>query len=119
LVFILHAPVAGYHLTFRSPAMMDEFRKLWELIDTNNISIRARCGRSAANVWADRPSRKIYTDDWQLNPRIFTYLNSMWAPTPSTSLLRKATRSFPATIPVGETPTPKPWTASIFPTTSG
>jgi hypothetical protein len=41
------------HLTSRSPAMTDEFRKLWELIDTNNINIRGRYIRSAANVRAD------------------------------------------------------------------
>jgi hypothetical protein len=44
------------HLTSRSPTMMDELRKLWELIDTNNISVRARYVRSAANVWADKLS---------------------------------------------------------------
>jgi hypothetical protein len=60
------------HLTSRSPAMMDELRKLWELIDTNNISIRARYIRFAANVSADKLSRKTDMDDWQLNPRIFT-----------------------------------------------
>jgi hypothetical protein len=54
---------------------MDELRKLWELIHTNNISIRARYIRSAANVWADILSRE--TDDWQLNPRIFTYMDSL------------------------------------------
>jgi hypothetical protein len=60
--------------------MMDELRKLWELIDTNNINIRARYIRSAANVWADRLSRETYRDDSQFNPHIFTYLNSMWGP---------------------------------------
>jgi hypothetical protein len=30
------------HLTSRSPAMMDELRKLWELIETDNISVYAR-----------------------------------------------------------------------------
>ena len=60
--------------------MMDELRKLWELIDTNDISIRARYIRSAANVWADRLSRETDRDDWQLNPRIFTYLDSQWGP---------------------------------------
>jgi hypothetical protein len=43
--------------------MMDELRKLWEIIDTNNINIRARYIRSAANVWADRLSREIDMDD--------------------------------------------------------
>jgi hypothetical protein len=51
------------HLTSRSPAMTDELRKLWELIDTNNINIRARYIRSAANVWADRLSRETDRDD--------------------------------------------------------
>jgi hypothetical protein len=60
--------------------MMDELRKLWELNDTNNISVRARHIRSAANVWADRLSRETDMDDWQLRPRIFTYLDSMWGP---------------------------------------
>jgi hypothetical protein len=54
--------------------MMDELRKLWELIDTDNISIRARYIRSAANVWADKLSRETHRDDWQLNPRITTHL---------------------------------------------
>jgi hypothetical protein len=68
------------HLTSRSPAIIDELRKHWELIVTNNISIRARYIRSAANVWADRLSRETYRDGWQLNPRIFTYLDSLWGP---------------------------------------
>jgi hypothetical protein len=45
--------VVRSHLTSRSPAIMDEFRKLLEVIDTNNASIRARYIRSPANVWAD------------------------------------------------------------------
>jgi hypothetical protein len=60
--------------------MIDELRKLWELIDTNNISIHAHYIRSAANVWADRLSRETDRDDLQLNSRIFTYLDSLWAP---------------------------------------
>jgi hypothetical protein len=110
------------HLTSRSPAMMDELRKLWELIDTYNISIHAHYIRSAANVWADRLSRDTDMDDLQLNSLIFTYLDSLWAPH---SIDRFATqgnsqaRSFPATTPTGETPPPKPWTASIFPTIVG
>jgi hypothetical protein len=60
--------------------MMDELRKLWELIDTNNINIRARYSRSAANIRADKLSRKTHKEDWQLNPRIFTYMDSLWAP---------------------------------------
>jgi hypothetical protein len=58
--------------------MMDELRKLWQLIDTNNISVRARYIRSAANVCAERLSCETDKDDRQLNLRIFTYLDSLW-----------------------------------------
>jgi hypothetical protein len=37
------------HLTSRLEAIMDELRKLREFIDTNNVDIRARYIRSAAN----------------------------------------------------------------------
>jgi hypothetical protein len=100
---------------------MDELRKLWELIDTNNISIRARYIRSAANVWADKLSRKTDRDDWQLNPRIFTYLDSSWGPHSIDMFATQGNSQLPRyhTTPAGETPPPKPWTASIFPTTDG
>jgi hypothetical protein len=60
--------------------MMDELRKLWKLIDTNNIKIRTRYIPSAANVWGDILNRETSMDDRQLNPRIFTYLDSQWGP---------------------------------------
>jgi hypothetical protein len=68
------------HLTSRYPFMINELLKLWELIDTNIINIRARYIRSVANVWADKLSRETNKDDLQLNPHIFTYLDSVWGP---------------------------------------
>ena len=44
-------------LTSRAPALMAELRKLWWLMDVNNITLRAKYIRSAANVWADQLSR--------------------------------------------------------------
>jgi ribosomal protein S17E len=41
------------------------------LLDTNDIHIRPRYIRSAANVLADMLSRELDTEDWQLNPQIF------------------------------------------------
>ena len=67
-------------LTSRSPAMMEELRRLWYLLDTNDIHIRARYIRSAANVWADTLSRELDTEDWQLNPQIFEHLQRRWGP---------------------------------------
>jgi hypothetical protein len=61
-------------LTSRSPVMMTELRRLWYLLDTNDIHIRPRYIRSAANVWADTLSRELDSEDWQLNPRLFPHL---------------------------------------------
>ena len=62
-------------LTSRSPALMNELRKLWYLLDTNDIIIRPRYIQSAANIWADRLSRELDDSDWQLHPRLFRYLD--------------------------------------------
>jgi hypothetical protein len=67
-------------LTSRSPVMMTELRRLWFLLDTNDIHIRPRYIRSAANVWADTLSRKLDTEDWQLNPRVFKQFQERWGP---------------------------------------
>jgi hypothetical protein len=67
------------HLTFRSPPMMDRLRKLWEIIDINNISIRALYSIRGESL--GRKARpKTGKDDMQLNSRIFIYPNSLWDP---------------------------------------
>eukprot|EP00873_Tetraselmis_striata_P013194 jgi/Tetstr1/433458/TSEL_022732.t1 len=65
-------------LTCRSPEMMAELRKLWYLLDINAVHITARYIRPAANVWADRLSRHLDSDDWQLVPVLFAELEAMW-----------------------------------------
>jgi hypothetical protein len=60
--------------------MMAELRRLWFLLDTNDILIRPRYIRPAANVWADTLSRELDTEDWQLNPRLFIHLHERWGP---------------------------------------
>eukprot|EP00873_Tetraselmis_striata_P042614 jgi/Tetstr1/462878/TSEL_007827.t1 len=65
-------------LTSRSLAMTAELRKLWYLLDSNGVHIRARYIRSAANVWADRLSRHLDSDDYQLDPVMFAQLEAMW-----------------------------------------
>jgi hypothetical protein len=62
-------------MTSRSPIMMDELRRLWCLLDTNNITIRARYIRSAANVWADKLTRHLDSDDWRLDPVLLEELD--------------------------------------------
>jgi hypothetical protein len=44
--------VAG--LTSRSPEMMNELRRLWYLLDINNIHIIPQYIRSTASTWADK-----------------------------------------------------------------
>jgi hypothetical protein len=67
-------------LTIRSPAMMDELRRMWYLLDTNDIRTRPRYIRSATNMWADTLSRELDIDDWQLSPLIFSRLQKLWGP---------------------------------------
>jgi hypothetical protein len=75
------AVVATLHkLTTRSPVMMTELRRLLYLLDLNDISIRLGHIRYAANIWADKLSRELDRDDWQLNPRIFSYLQAERGP---------------------------------------
>eukprot|EP00873_Tetraselmis_striata_P028713 jgi/Tetstr1/448977/TSEL_036202.t1 len=58
-------------LTSRSWAMMAELRRLWYLLDSQGIRLRACYIRSAANVWEDHLSRHLDSDDWQLDPMLF------------------------------------------------
>jgi hypothetical protein len=60
--------------------MMTELRRLWYLLDTNDIHIRPRYIRSSANMWADALSRELDTEDKQLNPRMFAHLQARWGP---------------------------------------
>jgi hypothetical protein len=60
--------------------MMTELRRLWYLLDTNDIHTRPRYIRPAANVWADTLSRELDTEDWRLNPRFFKHLQERWGP---------------------------------------
>jgi hypothetical protein len=55
--------------------MIEELRRLWFLVDASNINTRARYIRSAANVWADKLSRHLESDDWKLNPVFFAELD--------------------------------------------
>jgi hypothetical protein len=43
--------------------MMTELRRLWFLLDSNDINIRPRYIRSAANIWADTLSREMDYED--------------------------------------------------------
>jgi hypothetical protein len=60
--------------------MMTELRRLWYLIDTNDIHIRPLYIRSAANIWADTLNRELDIEDWKLNPRLYAHLQSRWGP---------------------------------------
>jgi hypothetical protein len=69
------------NVTSRSPALMAELRKLWWLIDTNDIALRAKYIRSAANVWADALSRdRSGQSEWRLAPELFKQIDADWGP---------------------------------------
>jgi hypothetical protein len=67
-------------LTSRSTVMMTELRRLWFLLDTNDIHIRPRYIRSGANICADTLSRELDTENLQLNPRLFAHLQARLGP---------------------------------------
>jgi hypothetical protein len=62
-------------LTSRSHVMMEELRRMWCLLDTNNINLKARCIKSPANVWADKLNRYLDIDDRRLDPVILAKLD--------------------------------------------
>jgi hypothetical protein len=65
---VCHIPTC---MTSRSPVMMDELRRLWCLLDTNILIIRARCIKSTTNVWADKLSRHLDIDDYGIVSVLF------------------------------------------------
>jgi len=68
------------NVTSRSPELMKELRKLWRLLDLEDITLRTRYIRSAANVWADRLSRRENQDDWMLGWKYFEALETLYGP---------------------------------------
>eukprot|EP00873_Tetraselmis_striata_P017702 jgi/Tetstr1/437966/TSEL_026596.t1 len=60
--------------------MMAELRRLWCLLDSHGIHLRARYIRSATNIRADSLSRHLDSDDWQLDPLLFAELESRFGP---------------------------------------
>eukprot|EP00873_Tetraselmis_striata_P020642 jgi/Tetstr1/440906/TSEL_029177.t1 len=67
------------NLTSRSPMLMMELRQLWFILDSNDISIRARTIKTTSNICgADRLSREIDYEDWAFNLRHFNHLDNIW-----------------------------------------
>ena len=65
-------------LVSRSPALMAELRKLVELLDTNDIALRALYIRSADNVVADHYSRIARRRDYTISAEVFDLVRSWW-----------------------------------------
>jgi len=68
------------HYSTRSPQIMRRLRQLWLLLDLNDISLSVRYIRSEANVWADALSRERDTEEWKLNPLVFSLLQRKFGP---------------------------------------
>lgn len=58
----------------RSPVIMQELRKLHDVMQRLGISIEASWLASVANVWADALSRRTDSDDWRLHPGVYEAL---------------------------------------------
>ncbi|KAK3238437.1 hypothetical protein CYMTET_51557 [Cymbomonas tetramitiformis] len=66
------------HFTSRNPELMRRMRRLWILLDLNDIELQARYIRSEANEWGERLSRDRDLDDWRLNRRWFQWAEREW-----------------------------------------
>jgi hypothetical protein len=64
--------------TTRSPLMMRELRKLFELCGLHGITLRPEYIRSHLNILADRLSRVKDQNDWKLNPVLFEDAAARW-----------------------------------------
>jgi hypothetical protein len=107
-------------LTTRSPVMMTELRRLWYLLDTNDIHIRPRYIRSAANVWADTLSRENSTrKTGNSTPAYSPAWKPDEVPTISTDSPLCSTHSSHASTPGGATRGARTSTACVCPTLLG
>ena len=73
------ALAAVNNLSAKSVALMQQLRRLWWVLDTNNVSLQAAYVPSAANI-ADAPSRLADRDDYQLDPAVFRWLDALYGP---------------------------------------
>jgi len=64
----------------RAPRLQERLRLLWELLDTNDITLVPRYIRSGDNWWADGLSRSEDRGDYRLHPRVFARLQRLWGP---------------------------------------
>jgi hypothetical protein len=63
----------------RSAALMAEYRLLWAVLDSLHVHLQVVRVSSESNL-ADAPSRFVDHGDFQLHPRIFCALNTLWGP---------------------------------------
>ena len=63
----------------RSPALHDEFRKLWMMLEEFNIVLQVSRVASADNL-ADAASRWLDSADYKLHPRWFKWLETRYGP---------------------------------------
>ena len=73
------ALAAVVKLASKSPALMHQLRRLWWVLDTENVSLQASYVPSALNL-ADGPSRMSDRDDYQLDPVVFSWLDHLYGP---------------------------------------
>ena len=62
----------------RSPAMQEDLRRLWELLDSCCIELQPEYIRSEDNVYADFLSRYLDRSDWALLASLFQVYDRRW-----------------------------------------
>jgi hypothetical protein len=64
----------------RSLELVEELRRLWLLLDNNNVHIKPHYIRSGANTWVDKLSRHFDNDDLQLDPIVLHDMDTQLGP---------------------------------------
>lgn len=63
----------------RSTVLMDEYRRLWSLLDSLHVHLQVVRVSSEGNL-ADAPSRFVDRSDYKLHPSVFSQLDVLWGP---------------------------------------
>jgi hypothetical protein len=103
-------------LTSRSPEMITELRRLWYGLDTIDIDITPWYIRSAAITLANKLSRHLDSNDWQLDPSVFHAMDTQFGPhTIDRFASALNVGYFPVTTQNGSTRRAKQWTPFTSP----
>jgi hypothetical protein len=83
------------NMVTKSPQLMQELRRLWRLLDTEDIELRVLYIRSAENIIADFASRLAAPRDYVVSSWVFERVQEMWGACTMDAFASAATSMLP------------------------